>query len=69
MNPEQWLVFNKRRGELIDIGQAGKLSLTLFEELREAQSIADIYLERVAPRPTAELDRLEAITQQKETIQ
>lgn len=60
MTPEQWSVFNKRRGELIDIGQAGKLSLTLFEELREAQAIADLYLECVAPRPTAELDRLEA---------
>jgi hypothetical protein len=60
IDPADWPVFNRRRGELIDREVAGTITPDEAVELARLQADADLYLEATTPRPTAVPEGLEA---------
>lgn len=54
-----WSATNRRRGKLIDKDIAGTLTESERVELDGLQAYADYHLEKVAPRPTESLAKLE----------
>jgi hypothetical protein len=57
-----WEIINRERGRLIGEKISNWREFTPIEErqLAALQAYADAHLEEVAPRPTGELERLEA---------
>ena len=55
-----WRTKNRRRGELIDKKIRRTITSAEAAELADLQAYADLYLEKVAPRPTDVLEALEA---------
>ena len=56
---KDWSKTNRRRGKLIDKKIAGTIRVNEKAELDSLQSYAEYYLDREAPLPTGELEKLE----------
>ncbi len=58
IDEKDWETLNKRRFELIEKKVYGKVTKTEQRELDQLQAKADQYLDRIAPRPIEELEKL-----------
>ena len=56
---EDWSITNRERGMLIDKNISGRLNAEELMRLDALQAYTDYHIEKVAPRPTRELDELE----------
>ena len=63
---QAWPVINRERGQLIGKNIAGTISADEKIRLDALQVYADYYLDKVAPRPTRILDKLEDLLAEQE---